>query len=173
MKILVAEDDEAIMRTYLLALKSRKHEIFSAMDGDECLRIFNDHCNNIQLKESRAAPFDLVILDYRMPKKNGLEIAEQILSIAPGQRIIIASAYTSELELPDGRQQSLEMLQKPFDLDVFFSLIEKGSWRSGQKPPINKHSSIGDIGSSGSFHDHFKMSESSDMFELDTHSLFW
>jgi two-component system cell cycle response regulator CpdR len=181
MKVLVAEDDTAIMKAYQLALKSRNHEIFSALDGEECLRIFNDQLDHIRKKDSaktdphygtsRTPPFDLVILDYRMPKKNGMEVAEQILAKVPEQRIIIASAYTNELKLPSNSQQSLELLQKPFELDVLLSLIEtaQGGWirKSGQKPLTNNDSSIGNVGTNASLDEQFnKTSESLDLFEL-------
>lgn len=138
------------METYQLALKSRNHEIFSALDGDECIRIFNDHFERTRkqayskndpysLALQDNAPFDLVILDHRMPKRNGLEVAEQILSMSPSQRIVVASAYTHELNIPSNYEQYLELVQKPFSLDVLFSIVESipdgetrkfGSWPS-------------------------------------------
>lgn len=169
------------MKTYQVVLKSRKHEIFSALDGEECLSTFNDHFNEKRDQDASktdphfgttgSAPFDLVILDYRMPKKTGLEVAEQILSLAPQQRIIIASAYINELKLSSISRQSIELLQKPFELDVFLSLIEKvpvaWSRKSGQKPSTNNRASIGDVSAGTNFHDQFsKMSESLDLSEL-------
>lgn len=41
-------------------------------------------------------PFDVVVLDYRMPKKDGLQVAKEILKLNPKQRIIFASAYVKE-----------------------------------------------------------------------------
>jgi DNA-binding NtrC family response regulator len=70
--------------------------------------------------KSSRTPFDVVVLDYRMPKKDGLQVARQILSVAPDQRIIIASAYTHEL-IGISR---VEMLQKPFGFDVLLRLVE-------------------------------------------------
>src|SRR4051794_28048489 len=45
------------------------------------------------LKEWRANPAVVVILDNRMPGMNGIEVAEQILAESPGQHIILFSAY--------------------------------------------------------------------------------
>jgi DNA-binding NtrC family response regulator len=179
LKILVAEDDDGIMTTYKVALRSRDHETFAASDGEECLRIFNDHFDQIRkqdadqhFRNSRTVPFDVVILDYRMPKKNGLEVAEQILSMAPQQRIIIASAYTNELKIPSNSQQSLELLQKPFELEDFLSVIERiqGGWskKSGQKQSRNNQSSFDYPITSASLDDYFgNMSGSLDLFKLE------
>lgn len=42
------------------------------------------------------SPFDVVVLDYKMPDKNGMEVAKEILRINPHQRIMFASAYVIE-----------------------------------------------------------------------------
>lgn len=120
MRILVAEDEEVILQTYELALKSRGHQVLAMPDGEECLKAFEEHLS----KTKANAPFDLVILDYRMPGKNGLQVAEEILTKAPGQRIIIASAYTHELKIPPSLV-TLEFVQKPFGIDMLFTLVEK------------------------------------------------
>jgi len=134
MRILVAEDDESIMKTYKLLFKSIAHDLFTATDGEECIRIFDDEARKLgstsrpqSLSEEMTAPFDLVILDYRMPKKNGVEVADHILSKARSQRIIIASAYTHELSESQQNRGSnkLEMIQKPFEFDALLQLVEK------------------------------------------------
>jgi CheY-like chemotaxis protein len=38
-------------------------------------------------------PFDAVILDYKMSKINGMQVAKEILAVNSHQRIIFASAY--------------------------------------------------------------------------------
>jgi CheY-like chemotaxis protein len=76
--------------------------------------------------ESRHLPFDAVVLDYRMPKKDGLEVAKEILKMYPEQRIIFASAYIKE-SLEDcvkELDQVVELMQKPFEPDVLVDTIE-------------------------------------------------
>lgn len=134
MNVLIAEDDESIMTSYKLLLRSRNHELFTASDGDECLMIFEKIRKqgrpkaHSESRESRSTPFDMVILDYRMPKKDGLQVARHILSVVPDQRIIIASAYTHELIANDLTQnpnyRKVEMLQKPFGFDILLRLVE-------------------------------------------------
>lgn len=41
-------------------------------------------------------PFDLVVLDYKMPKINGMEVAKEIFGISWRQRIVLASAYPQD-----------------------------------------------------------------------------
>lgn len=70
--------------------------------------------------------FDMVILDYRMPGINGIEVAKDIIRINPKQRIIIASAYPSETLFYSMKElgQLVELVQKPFDLSTLFDMIE-------------------------------------------------
>jgi CheY-like chemotaxis protein len=72
------------------------------------------------------APFDAVVLDYRMPKKDGLEVAKEILSLNPSQRIIFASAYVKETlkESVKELRQVVELMQKPFVPSALVDVLE-------------------------------------------------
>ncbi len=86
----------------------------------------HDDCYNISITSSRSSPFDAVILDYRMPKKDGIEVAKEILCINPNQRIIFASAYVKET-LKDAVKElkrAVELMQKPFKLEALIDTIE-------------------------------------------------
>jgi response regulator RpfG family c-di-GMP phosphodiesterase len=71
-------------------------------------------------------PFDAVILDYKMPEINGMEVAKEILAINSHQRIIFASAYVKEtlIEAIQRLNQIVELLQKPFSRDMLIDTIE-------------------------------------------------
>jgi DNA-binding NtrC family response regulator len=61
-----------------------------------------------------------------MPKKDGLQVAKEILALSPKQRIVFASAYVIETlgESVKQLRQVVELLQKPVDIDSFTSAIE-------------------------------------------------
>jgi CheY-like chemotaxis protein len=73
-----------------------------------------------------SSPFDVVVLDYRMPKKDGLEVAKEILMLNPSQRIIFASAYVKETlrESVKELRQVVELMQKPFLPEALVDVIE-------------------------------------------------
>jgi DNA-binding NtrC family response regulator len=75
----------------------------------------NNLRNSSDLRE-HLQPFDAVILDHRIPKMKGLEVAKEIISLNPHQRIIIASAYNKDVfnEAAEYFDLPLEILQKPF-----------------------------------------------------------
>ena len=134
MKILVAEDEPEIAKQYEAILAERKHEVIITYNGEQCIKAYYDELDKLQSKSNYSPlkpPFDAVILDYRMPKRDGMQVAREILAIQPKQRILFASAYVLET-LADSiktLEQVVELIQKPFDLDSFADLIEdKGIW---------------------------------------------
>jgi len=79
--------------------------------------------------EPDSIPFDIVILDYLLPGKNGMEIGSEILSRCPKQRILFASAYVEDTlkESIKTLKQIVELLQKPFSLEILLKIIEDTS----------------------------------------------
>ena len=126
MKVLIAEDDGDIAITYKIALKARNHEVELAKDGDECLSKYNYALKDTKQSPNEGSPFDAVILDYRMPKKDDMEVAKKVLSLNPHQRIIFASAYVKETLVESVKQlkQVVELIQKPFELSALIDTIE-------------------------------------------------
>jgi len=122
-KVLVAEDEPLILMQYKLALEERGHQVVEARDGEECLNLYNAE---ISIAADRTCPFDAVLLDYRMPKMDGIEVAKRILAKNPRQRIICASAFAKEALIDSIKQmqQVVELIQKPFDLDTLADVLE-------------------------------------------------
>lgn len=128
MRILVAEDEPAIARTYKLVLEDKGHNVSVTPDGESCIESYK---SALSLARRGEAPYGLVILDYMMPKKDGLQVAKEMLSLCPTQRIIIASAFSSDniAESLQTVKDTVEVLQKPFGLEELVRIVEsrKGS----------------------------------------------
>src|SRR5215208_4359327 len=86
-------------------------------------------------RSSSFAPFDAVVLDYRMPGKDGLQVAKEIFEMNPEQRIIFASAYVKETLESSIKElkRVVELMQKPFDADVLVGTIEDKESQEGLK----------------------------------------
>ena len=130
MNILIAEDETDLLSQYKEFLEKNNHTPVTTTDGDECLFAYRKEYEKwFESKDddsSPDSPFDVVILDYQMPKKNGLEVASEILSIVPKQRIIFASAYVEETlrDSIKNLKQIVELMQKPFNLQQLLDTIE-------------------------------------------------
>jgi len=139
MRILIAEDDSDISDSYKDALEARNHIVMLAENGEECLEIYYKELKREQTEiengERRGTPFDAVILDYMMPRKDGMQVAKEILEINPKQRIIFASAYVEETLEDTVKQlkQVVELMQKPFGADALVNTIEDKEIYEGLK----------------------------------------
>ncbi|MGE5661186.1 MAG: response regulator [Ignavibacteriales bacterium] len=140
MRILVAEDEEDIKSVYHMTLAGRGHEVFLTSDGEECLKVYRQklqeyHEEGEHYGKTSLSYFDVLILDYKMPKKDGLQVAKEILEINPEQRIIFASAYVKET-LSDSVKELkrvVEMMQKPFSVSSLSDTVENTEAYGGLK----------------------------------------
>ncbi len=152
MNVLIAEDDKTISRAYRIVLEERGHNVAITDDGEMCMKIYEEALSSAPKKQNKVItknkntkatsnshpPFDVVVLDYKMPKVNGLQVAKKILKIQPNQRIIFASAHVEET-LKDSVKQLrkvIELLQKPFEPDVLVETIEDQEAYDGLKSLI-------------------------------------
>ena len=129
MRILIAEDEPDLRSQYKEFLEQSAHEPITTKDGEECISVYKREYkkwSSSKTELENISPFDAVVLDYQMPKKNGLEVAKEILSLVPKQRIIFASAYV-ENTLKDSiknLKQIVETMQKPFALQALIDTLE-------------------------------------------------
>ena len=129
MKILLAEDNQEISTLYNITLAPRCHQVTVTNNGEECLQVYHRELQIVTLSTNPSdhiQPFDAVILDYKMPKINGMQVAKEILAVNPHQRIIFASAYVKETLMDSIQQlnQIVELLQKPFGENELIDTIE-------------------------------------------------
>lgn len=130
MKILIAEDEPNTVQHYKVLLESQGYGIISTSDGESCLQVYKSALTESPKQKRRAPPFKVVILDVRMPKLEGVQLAKQILSMCPKQRIIMATAYSREsIKGLVNHLENVDILQKPFDLGMFLELIQRPSQR--------------------------------------------
>ena len=122
LKILIAEDDEDIAYQYAESLKSLGHGVFVTKDGEECLSAYR---YGLMKSFDNRSPFDVVVVDYAMPKKNGVELAKAILAEQPKQKIIFVSAH-GNLLLEDLEEfgSNVEFLSKPVSILALIAKIE-------------------------------------------------
>jgi CheY-like chemotaxis protein len=123
------EDDPETASLYSYVLIDKGHVVTLAHTAEECLKIYSKSLEEVQVKKHLirdVQPYEAVILDYKMPDRNGLEVAKEILTTNPHQRIIFVSAYVEdtlsdsikELKIP------VETLQKPVSNKALVDTIE-------------------------------------------------
>jgi two-component system cell cycle response regulator CpdR len=128
MNILIAEDNEYTAKQYKTALEKRGHQVTMTKDGVECVEEYVNEAKYQELfRKEKAPPYDIVLLDHDMPRKNGTAAAKEILAVKPTQRIIFLSAYGHGILDSAGddlRDDTIQIIQKPFSLEFLLSKIE-------------------------------------------------
>jgi len=103
-KILVVDDEKAIVKGIRFSLEQEGYQIDSAYDGDEALAL---------VKENQ---YDLIILDVMLPKKDGLEVCRYIrgFSTVP---IIMLTAKGDDMDKILGLEFGADdYMTKPFNI---------------------------------------------------------
>jgi CheY-like chemotaxis protein len=134
MKILIAEDEEDIALVYEKALETRKHDVVITFNGEDCLKTYHDKVYYMKFQtlpsptrySTNTSPFDIILLDYKLPDMNGMEVAKEILAVNPHQRIIFVSAYVKETLQDSVKQlhQIVELMQKPITINELIDTVE-------------------------------------------------
>jgi two-component system, OmpR family, response regulator len=114
MRILLAEDDPNISVIAQLCLeKMGGHEVVVCPDGA------------VALETGLQQQFDLILLDGMMPKKNGVQVAEELhahgINATP---IIFLSARTDEKDINEFLRLGIGYIAKPFDPQQFCARID-------------------------------------------------
>lgn len=113
-RALVAEDNEPLRDLEVLALQPLFDEVLVAADGEEAIAALEAH----------GGAFDVVLLDLRMPKRNGLEVLHEALTRWPTLRVVVASGAA-----PAGVAQTAVLtgaravINKPFRLSELRALV--------------------------------------------------
>jgi DNA-binding response OmpR family regulator len=126
LKILVAEDFKDLADSYRGLLETRGHEVIVTPDGVGCSTVFQQYAT--QTGQIVRPYFDIVILDQKMPYKDGVETAKEILFLNPKQKIVFITANPESVfqKLPQLPGNVL-VLKKPFTVKELFAAVENFS----------------------------------------------
>lgn len=81
--IFIVDDEVILHKLYKDVFAIKGHQVVAdAYDGNEAIRIYS---------ELNPKP-DVIILDHRMPNKDGLEVMKEILGVNPHAKIVFISA---------------------------------------------------------------------------------
>ena len=112
--ILLVDDEESQREPIKGFLENEGYFVFPASSFDESIKIFKD--NDI----------DLVITDYRLKAKTGLDILNAVKSINPLVPVIVMTAYgTIESAVNLMKSGAFDFIQKPIELDELLLSIRK------------------------------------------------
>src|SRR6478736_2693603 len=122
-RILTIEDDAAIRRGIVDALRYAGYEPLEAGDGDRGCQL------------ALAQSYDLLLLDLVLPGKSGLEILQAVRRTRPTLAVIILTARGEEGDRVEGlRRGADDYVVKPFGVKELLARVEAVLRRSPQRP---------------------------------------
>ncbi len=117
MMIFVVDDEPTLHEVYRDMFEFAGHCVIAdAYNGVEAVDLFT----------KMGTKPDIIIMDHRMPRKDGIEATREILRLDPGARIIFASADVSVREeaLSVG---AIGFKSKPFDINDILADVENST----------------------------------------------
>lgn len=85
MKVIIIDDDYLVVNSLKTIVSSNGMEVLAeGYDGEEAIRLYKKH-----------RP-DLILMDIRMDKKNGIEATKEILKIDPDAKILLITTFQDD-----------------------------------------------------------------------------
>jgi two-component system NtrC family response regulator len=113
-RMLIAEDKEAMRRSLVRLFSEKGHEVIEAGSGAEALERFNE------------MEIDLVITDLQMGEVDGLQVLCEVKKRSPQTPVLMVTAFgTVETAVEAMRQGAFDYILKPFSLTEIEARVEK------------------------------------------------
>ena len=121
--VLTIEDDAAIRRGIVDALRFAGYETIEAADGQSGLEM------------ASRRQFDLLLLDLVLPKRDGFEILREVRRLRPTLPVIVLTARGDEADRVRGlRDGADDYVVKPFSVKELLARVEAVLRRSAERP---------------------------------------
>ncbi|HDL18944.1 MAG TPA: PAS domain S-box protein, partial [Bacteroidetes bacterium] len=112
--VLVVEDEDMVRELACRTLRRAGYRILAARNAGEAFMI----C------EQTEKPVHLLLTDVVMPVINGRELAERLLQVKPGMKVLFMSGYTDDAIIRKGLlEEGLDLLHKPFAPPVLLKRV--------------------------------------------------
>ncbi len=115
-RILLVDDEIAVVKMVTALLERLGYEVVSCTNGKKALEIFRTEPHH----------FDLVITDNTMPQITGVQLALELMKIRPNIPIILCTGFSRGINPDDVKDLGIrELVMKPFGKEEIATLIRK------------------------------------------------
>jgi PAS domain S-box-containing protein len=115
--VLLVEDEPTVLGLTARMLRSLGYTVLEASNGDEALRVAQTYSET---------PIHILLTDVVLPKLSGQGVAEQLLRLQPGIKVLFTSGYTEHVVVHHGRlTYDVAFLQKPFRYATLASKVRE------------------------------------------------
>jgi len=132
MRVLIVEDEVTVARQIASALTEAGHDPKTVHDGETAL------------EEVRKAPFDLIVLDIRLPGIDGFQVLQRLRTQHLASRVLLLTARGAVDDRVTGLQLGADdYLPKPFAMQELVARVHALGRRYPEDPVMSLH--VGDL----------------------------
>jgi two-component system response regulator PilR (NtrC family) len=114
MRVLIVDDESLIRWSLAETLERSGHAVAEAADGKTAVRAVS----------AADEPFDVVLLDYRLPDSNDLNLLATIRKLAPHTAVIMMTAFgTPDMTAGAIALGAYRVVSKPFEVHEMADLV--------------------------------------------------
>lgn len=121
--IMLVDDEVPFVETMVKRLTKRNFETIAAYSGEEGLEKIKTHQN-----------LDVIILDVKMPGKDGLETLKEIKTLTPLIEVIMLTGHaTVESGIKGMKLGAYDFLMKPCEIEELVSKVEEATKKKRER----------------------------------------
>lgn len=125
--VLLVEDDEMVLVLAQVVLEAQRYRVLPARNAEQAIELVRHHAQEI----------DVVLTDTVMPGMGGPALAERLLQLRPGLRVIVTSGYAGRgQEFIQSLGSQAAFLQKPYTPDMLTKKLREVLGSSGAPRPM-------------------------------------
>jgi len=114
--VLIVDDEPLIRWSLAETLTDRGYGVLEAGDGRGAVEVLSD----------ASDPIDVIMLDYRLPDSNGLQLLARIRSLSPASRVVLMTAFgTPEVFAEAMSLGAACVVNKPIEMQDVASLVAR------------------------------------------------
>jgi DNA-binding NtrC family response regulator len=115
-RVLIVDDESLIRWSLAETLTDEGYGVLEAADGQGALEVLRN----------TPRPVDVIMLDYKLPDSNGLQLLGQIRVLSPGSRVVMMTAHgTPEVIAEAIRLGAVCVVNKPIDMHAVAGLVSR------------------------------------------------
>ena len=111
--VLIIDDDRNLRFAFRRVLDARTYTIDEAGTGEEGLAM------------AKTQPYDVILLDLRMPGMSGMEVLQKLLALDSKTPVIMMTAFgTTDTAIQAMKHGAFDFVLKPFDIDEIQRVVQ-------------------------------------------------
>jgi signal transduction histidine kinase len=126
--ILLVDDEEGIRKVLRIALSDLGYQVYTAENGVEALRIFED----------KRPP--IVLTDIKMPEMDGIELLRRLKQLSPDTEIIMITGHGDmDLAIKSVKYEATDFVTKPINDEILEIALKRAVERITMRQKLNEY----------------------------------